>query len=319
MVEMTPSPRDTSLVGDLKKFDRRALIWLWSYLQLRYESRLYHPMFDVSGEFQKQVNEAIEKVPVPNLPRNLATLYNQIALDKSHFQWIKSSNERLLHWLALQMNDAWPIRNISEDSRHRNLVDQTLPPQISLREKIIARFDLWDADLESKKQQLTQLNNDLGAVRSEVSKLLSWLEKNNDSQHEWVFEYIRRKDLARAISGIPELSNSYDTILSWFECSKEHPAQRELFLRTMGQRWSQAKYKKKLRGKQRNFILTKETNDQLDKLKKTWGVSRSEVVQRLIKAEIKAEKAKLSGPSRPEPTTATAPAEDTPQQESEER
>ncbi len=308
MVEMTPSPRDASLPGDLERFDRRALIWLWSYLQLKYQVPLNSAMFDVSGAHQNEIRRAIDEISMPNLPKVLVSLYNQTALDESHFGWMKSSNERLIQWLLFVTENAWLNRPTRESSYHKGFVDHTLPPQLSLRDKIIARTDLWDEPLNEKEQLVAGMKKSWGAVQLDARHLLSWLERSNGRQHDWVLEYIQRKGGPRSAFGIPQLSNSYNTILSWFDCWPGHRAEKELFLRTMGQRWSQAKYKKKLRGKQHNFILTKETNNQLNKLKKTWGVSRNQVIERLIQAEFKVEEAQLSGPSAAESAKAASDA-----------
>ena len=122
-------------------------------------------------------------------------------------------------------------------------------------------------------------------------RTLSWLNKNNEEQCRWAWEYINKPKLMGAGPSAYRLkpTGCYEMYLAIFAALDSwdgHLDSQRLFLIDFNKAWQQKKHRDSRQGKKAcNLVLREEVKQKLDELASSRGMKLNQIVEQLIENE----------------------------------
>lgn len=252
--------------------ERRRDIWLWLCLRgLRWWNGSPRPIGECLSPCMKHVlKDVLEKDP--DLSSRAATDQGASLLPAEVLEWI-SANKRQLAWIAtyLRLN-------------YRCQVD-TFPIQLQGRDLIIAAIDIWNISLETKLKEVHRIERDW-KKHCEADDIFEWFnDKDAVIRCEVAWEWLKEKERGfyRSQSETPNLEN----LLMFYDESGYSDSKKKLDVIAIKQRYTQRRYREKHDGKKQcNLLLSVQGIRTLDHLAEKYALSKSQVIESLIKAEV---------------------------------
>lgn len=206
-------------------------------------------------------------------------IYNQkhMLIDYDYFNWISKDDKRLIIHLIHAITNHFKF----------NLSVGILP---NLYEEFILSLDCLPYDITTKINFITNQKNIWSQIKTKDLQL-KWLEKNNNIQLNWAWEYLSKFNKQINVFFTP-IEN--DDLLCAIQASFDYMSygnhsDKTLFIDRMKKTWSQKKFRDSGKAKKPYHIpLTKSTQAQLEKLAEIKNLSKNEVLQELIIKEYEA-------------------------------
>lgn len=269
----------------LDTYSPREINWIYSKLRIRapkvdtceQKRRLIE---DYSNENNTQYQEVID----------LHRESQSYLLEEKEFEWIDWEESRFLGWLKFELSRRNPFDVYMNEDRIFNIAKDV--PNYRVREYFLTDLDSWNTRYSKKSNLLKRAKSSWYQI-IQRDKKLTWIEKDNEKQVEWAWQYISGHIEARTIpvanSFRPTNSaETYSNIFTIFDTWKGHPAELREFQAKMKQAWAQQKYRANLKGrKQSTFVLTTQTISQLKELAQKRRLPIHEVLEHIIEDEHK--------------------------------
>lgn len=224
-----------------------------------------------SKEMHLRIYEAIDHLP--KVRDRLRIQIVEQLLPESDLLWVKNEPKQL-EWLNCEF--------LKRPGR-RDQLGAITPLQLSPRDEFILKFDLWINDRHSKRLFLEKMKESW-ITASKNYRILRWFD---DSVFEkcdllWDWLYKNKSDLIENSRPFKSRAN----VENFFIEKDLRPDEINHIISTVKLRWSQRKYREnKSNKKQFNFVMSTQADRSLDKLAKTRGLSRSQIVELLIHEE----------------------------------
>lgn len=206
-------------------------------------------------------------------------------LPESELAWLEPNNYRLKSWLKSYCLRN-PVNHGGPAGNNLVLINQSTYVEEAMN-IFIGFFDFWSETIEGKRKFLSDLKM-VWANQLSEDKHLEWLDKRNDTQIRWAWEYINNHaQLKPSFIYAPTNINEIHTyIFTWLDSEFDHPAARREYIAKMRRAWSQVKYRAKLNGrKQSTYVLSTSAKTQLKQLAKSKRLPINEVLECLIEDE----------------------------------
>jgi hypothetical protein len=234
-----------------------------------------------------------------------------------YFDWLKTS-ERACYWLWGQISFNESYKKVAGpfiESVYNESGSKTTPYNTEYRYRLILLFcDIPSSPLDVKKNYLNVMREWWEEIYSSPA-IFKWLDKDDESQCQWVWEYIKKSQAPYAVESLDsdednnesneskeggkKLSPSlylnplshherYLAIYASYDLWNAHEDTKKLFLKNINKAWSQKKLRDNREGKKSlNTYLRSEVKDQLDELSRCYEKSKQAVLEMLIENEYK--------------------------------
>jgi len=266
-----------------EKTDKRALIWLWMYINK------FYPEHNV-GRYDapaiiSNIQNSIRQIPDAEIEQQMQASM----LMPAFYSWVK--------------NDAAQIQWLTE-----TLIIATGAPKSIInsmwcnRDYVIGLFDLLgvlpgariDARLinnhiknsiEEKKRIVLQFQKDWENL-SQPKKILEWFDEKNEPIRLKAALQTFKKQFPHFSSMFLEF-NSFEELVDIFERNQIHVSERLIFLSSAKRKYSQLKSKEKNKGKKKqcNVELSLTAINRLKTLAAKYEISNAAVLEILLKKE----------------------------------
>lgn len=252
--------------------ERRRDIWLWICLDSRkwwsdYQRRIGECL---SPRMKSVLKDVLEQDP--DLGIRAATAQGESLLPAEVLEWI-STNKRQLAWIATYLRQ-----------NYRCQIEKS-PAQLQGRDLIIAMIDIWDISLETKLEDVGRMEQDWKR-HCEADNIFKWFNhKDAVNRCEVAWEWLKEKKRGfyRSQSETPNFEN----LLMFYDESGCSDSEKKLDVMAIKQRYAQRKYREKHNGKKQcNLLLSAKGIHALDQLAEKYAVSKSQLIESLIKAEV---------------------------------
>lgn len=250
------------------RLNDREVVWLW--LMLR-KLKLALPLdeFGANNMCDRMAHfiEYERRITYFQEERNITMLREE------DLQWIEKS-ERQSKWLIDEL--LYEIR----------IDEPVCPAHLSPREKLIAIIDYWNVPIATKSELLYSLRKDWGR-HLEEDKYYKWFKENSEKQKcETAWSWYRKE--------MPKLTrrensfNTYEGLLLFLDSSGLKLDEKRLHVVEIKKEWKRRQVSANQEGtKQTNFALPEVVRSQLDTLAIKFGLTKKELVVRLIRNAVK--------------------------------
>ena len=157
-------------------------------------------------------------------------------------------------------------------------------------DEVVKYFDRIPQPSRWKLDLIAHLKGIWGYIFSN-RKPFSWLEKDNDEQCRWAWDYINKIDWDNSKPMISQLSvtsteEMYFAIYAAYDTWKAKTEAKRLFTIDFNKAWQQKKHRDSRQGKKAcSLVLQEDVKLKLDELAKTRKVTLSQLVEQLIEKE----------------------------------
>lgn len=152
---------------------------------------------------------------------------------------------------------------------------------------IIDIIDQWNTNNIEKLHFLDQLKSSYYS-NSYDEELYTWLNKKDEKQCTWAFDYLRKNQTPHGFIQPKSTSEQYYLIVSSLELLFPHPDTKKLCLIKMKKAWSQKKHRDKQVGKKAyNIVMGVDVKEKLDRLAKHHNRNINETLEQLVAQEFK--------------------------------
>lgn len=233
--------------------------------------------------------ESFNKDQIKDLVFSLVDARKEKILSEEEFDWIKQEGRAcnfvwcLLKWATFDNIKALShMGQESETPGYRYLSTSFFDQYVRAEDfhdfdknyqQLIEFFDGWGGDIYFKRNMMNSLKGCWENKKREKVKL-AWLEKDNEEQCEWVWEYIKRKFERHFIIGkvfivLRPLSSSqyYACSFAVLDFWEAAAGEKQYFAMKLKKAWDQREYRKKQVGRSPlNTYISSEAKIKLDKL-----------------------------------------------------
>lgn len=224
---------------------------------------------------------------------------NLLPLDE--LAWFKDE-ERTCYWVWVTVANSRylaspdrPVAQYRENQRcamsYHELQLKTNPSSSKERfGELVKFFDRVDQPLKWQQDLLSSLKNDWTRIYT-ARKPFTWLEKNNEEQIRWAWEYLNKDNY---VFNKPRIYRLYPTcikemylaIYAAFDSWDERFQLKRLFLNDFNKAWQQKKHRDSRQGKKVcNLVLREEVKQKLDDMAAARGMKLNQFVETLIENE----------------------------------
>jgi hypothetical protein len=264
--------------------------------------------FESPEEGAKIINQfiaSLESTPKEKeqLVQSLITEAKQSLLPLDEFSWIKD-DERACYfvWASIYLCYYYSAPNHPTFVPPGQLYTHALYyNQLSLKnnpsdtmerfDEVVKYFDRISQPSKWKLDLIAHLKGIWGHIFSS-RKPFSWLEKNNDEQCRWAWEYMRKTDGYSSSKPMTyqftptSTAEIYLAIYAVYDTWGVAPDAKRLFSNDFNKAWQQKKLRDGRQGKKAcSLVLHKDIKLKLDELAKTRKVTLSQLVEQLIEKE----------------------------------
>lgn len=253
------------------RLDDRTIAWLW--MSLRDKRRVQElglgglniEQYDTRAMFG-DMTRAIHELDLEGV------LYDEKArfvLPMDDFRWfIKDS--RKVNWILLKLKDTDGWRNL------------ICPAKLNREDTLIVLVDSWRASAPKKRRLLDQLKEDW-IQHTELDQFYSWFnERDQKKRCEVAWEWYRREH-PRTLRATQKFTNLND-LLFFLDAQDFSIDARMLHIAEIRKEFKRQQVRENLKGKkQSNFALPDEVRDQLDELVERYGLTKRQIIERLIR------------------------------------
>lgn len=251
--------------------DRRFRNWLWLFIKIN--SIEFHNV-EYGSNYRKKMadfllkNDLIKNQAMQCIEKGFAS--------KEELEWI-SEGKRQTTWLITYL-----CNMLSLDKNK-------LPPSLTNREIVITIVDYYSF----KPNQLSFFINSLQLswrAQEKKDRIYDWFKAKNEERErcDFAWEWLKKYATDQETDNSGE--RNHDDLILLFEKIPKSEDWRELAIEKIKKAWSQQRYRQNMKGKRQcNFILSDKSNNLLDILSEKYDLSRTEIIEVLIKAEAEKE------------------------------
>ncbi|MBB1351238.1 MULTISPECIES: hypothetical protein [unclassified Pseudoalteromonas] len=227
----------------------------------------------------------------------------QSLLSLDEFDWIKD-NERACYflWASIYLNSyaEYPAHPLALQTQEHQPQYIHFYSQHNLKSnpsnskerfgEVVNYFDRVRQPREWKLNLIAHLKGIWGHIFSS-RKPFSWLEKDNEEQCRWAWDYISKIDWDNSKPMISQLSATstkemYFAIYAAYDTWNAATEAKRLFTIDFNKAWQQKKHRDSRQGKKAcSLVLHEDIKNKLDELAKTRKVTLSQLVEQLIEKE----------------------------------
>jgi len=264
----TPAARLADRVG-INKITRRQEVWLWLYLDSQEYADL--PPESCGGlSMHGEILSALSSNPRLRGERIQQEMDSHLLPDE-RLSWIME-DERQLSWLLRRLRrevSYLPWRTVN----------------LTGRENLVARLDIWDASMVEKEGLIEDLRRDWVTHAARDNDFDWFRDKKTEAERcKYAWEWLEKQYLHP--SHRRERIDSYLGLLKFFDRENLARAEQQDIVRKIKRRWDRLQHDvRNPDSKQVNVMLPAETINQLDQFARQRGVSRAKVVATLIAKE----------------------------------
>ncbi|HCV05989.1 MAG TPA: hypothetical protein DG048_25435 [Pseudoalteromonas sp.] len=236
------------------------------------------------GSNQRQKNDTLQSL-LTDAQKNL--------LHIGELEWIQK-DERACYWLfycILFHLDDWLLNKPYGFCPVKEMNLHFSPSNSQGRfQQIVNFFDRCGSDLEWQRSLLAKMQNNWSAIYT-ARKPLRWLDRNNESQCKWAWDYLyntRWQKNTPSIAGLNPTGcrETYLAIYAAFDSWVTEPEFKRLFLNDFNRAWQQKKHRDNRQGKKAcNLVLREEVKQKLDAMAAARGMKLNQLVETLIENE----------------------------------
>ena len=262
------------LPKDLSDFGDREKAWLWSELAQNDQS-FPRDLRTGPGEIEQKMAEFIKAHQSPEqLIANIAFRKKNLLVNKEHFEWIEKGDYRLKYTALLMTSN--PSIGLSH-----SLPIHQIPP-LNWDKEIQLAVDKWEISLIEKEQHLDHIKHKWSIISQ--SKESKWLDKRDETQVEWTWEYMGKNHKAIGLLNPINTKEAYiSALISIDHASFPNSAERILFLEKMKKSWRQYKHRNSGRVKKQVPIpMTETTKKKFEQVLQHELKSTAEVAEEII-------------------------------------
>jgi hypothetical protein len=246
--------------------DHREVAWLWMFMSACKEIELN----DCSFNSQTMRDQIAHYVQFNQRLRNELNYARETTLlPSTAFDWVETFG-RQPKWLAAQAMKKTSFMVLS--SVFRTLSDKT---------KLIAVFDLWEAEFSRKEGVLRQLSSEWNQ-HLQADKIYTWFKGQDECEKylvAWSWLEKNKSELTRKKKPFTRFAG----LLDFFDSSGASPDEIQLYIDKIKRRWATKKTRENNPDKkQYNIELKKNVNAALDKLAQDHQLSRTKIIELLI-------------------------------------
>ncbi|VBI35041.1 Uncharacterised protein [Burkholderia pseudomallei] len=249
----------------------RTVTWLWMSLRERdraLDLRLNGLNMDEFGSrtmFEDMAN-AIRKHGLGGALNDERAMH---ILPADDLLWIEKRG-RQVNWLLYEIDRRYEIPR------------SKCPSILNQRDAVIALIDAWEAPIAEKKQRLIRLRADWNR-QLEIDRYYSWFKNGKEKQKcEAAWDWYQ-KEHSRSLYEITKFSR-LDDILFFLDTQEFSLEERQFHIGKIKQELKRQQAKANLKDKkQSNFALSEEVRDQLEGLVAQYGLTRRQIIERLIR------------------------------------
>lgn len=263
ITDLTQSATEAYKNPDEKRIDT----WLWFWLNannLNFTQDSY-----LAPGMKKQISSTL--LSNPDLAKRGQVDQGRFLLLNERLAWI-TDEVRQIQWL------------FSRFLRITNYQIHMPPPRLTGRDLLIATIDTWNVDLIYKNNTVGQLERDW-SQHTQNDRQFEWFKGDDEnSRCALAWDWLKEKN-NYALFGTTAPSN-HESLLMLFDRLQKSDAEMKLIIDAIKKRWNQQQYRKKNTGKKQcNLLFSSHAITKLDQLAAKYDVSRSQVLEALIRFE----------------------------------
>ncbi|CAG4886648.1 hypothetical protein [Paraburkholderia saeva] len=251
--------------------DDRTVTWLWMVLRdIDREQRLGLTGLD-NDKFgmQAMYQDMAAIVRRCGLANPLHDQRTTQLLNAEDLQWIEKRG-RQINWL------------IHEIEKKYETPRSECPPGLNQREAAVALIDSWNIPITDKQRRLARLKSDWNH-HLELDRHYAWFKNGKEKQKcEAAWDWYQ-KEHARSLHASARFSKLHD-ILFFLDTQDFSLEERQFHIEKIKQELKRQQARANLKDKkQSNFALSEEVRDQLEGLVAQYGLTRRQIIERLIR------------------------------------
>lgn len=253
------------------RLDDRTIAWLWMSLRDRRQVQelglngLNIEQYNTRAMF-RDMTRAIHELDLEGV---LSDEKVKFVLPIDDFRWF-IKDPRKVNWILLKLRgmDGW-----------RDLI---CPTKLDKENTLIVLFDSWLAPTPEKRRLLDQLKEDW-IQHIELDRFYSWFnERDQKKRCEVAWEWYR-KEHPRTLRATQKFTHLND-FLFFLDTQDFSIDARLLHIAEIRKEFKRQQVRANLKGKkQSNFALPEEVRDQLDELVEQYGLTKRQIIERLIR------------------------------------
>lgn len=251
--------------------DDRTVAWLWMVLRdIDRQQRLGLTGLDDDKFGMQAMYQDMASIV---RRRGLAsTLHDQKVtqlLGADDLQWIEKHG-RQVNWLIHEIDKRYEVPR------------SACPPGLKQRETVIALIDAWNISISEKQQRLARLKSAWNR-HSELDGYYAWFKIGKEKQKcEAAWDWYQ-KEHGRSLHASAKFSK-LDDILFFLDTQEFSLEERQFHIEKIKQELKRQQARANLKDKkQSNFALSEEVRDQLEGLVAQYGMTRRQIIERLIR------------------------------------
>lgn len=254
------------------KLDDREVVWLWLWLFHQKTSRVNVECAVNSTTMRDEITKELQRNS--SWVKETSTEKDRSLLPQRSFEWIEEQG-RMPDWLA---------KNVIGHTRCT--LDTTLHilKELPSKNYIIAIYDFWDIEPSAKSSSLERLKQKWFEHLKE-SNIFNWFKQDDEIEKcETAWSWLEKN--RPRLTSREKPFRTHSDLLDFFDQSRASVDEKQLYVEKIKRRWSTHKSRKNNPDKkQYNFVLNEEVNASLNRLAQKHNVSRTKVLEALIKAE----------------------------------
>jgi hypothetical protein len=250
--------------------DERTVTWLWMVLRdMDRQQRLGLRLDDREFGARAMFDEMADVIHRLQLADKLFDEKQMYVLPAHDLQWIEKSG-RQVNWL---------LHELTQNSDTPRL---KWPSRLNHKDAVIAVIDFWPDPIADKKKRTERLRR--GWLQHlEEDKYFAWLKKDNEKQKcevawDWYQDNHHRHLRETSRFAKP------DNILFFLDTSGFTLDEKRFHIEEIKKELKRRQARSNLEGKkQTNFALPEEVRRQLDELVEQYGLTKKQIIERLIR------------------------------------
>ncbi|SGZ19828.1 hypothetical protein [Moritella viscosa] len=301
--------RDPRLVNF---FERKIFIGrddnLKSRCDLPIDSRINHLETEINNNLSLNPNEYIEKL-------ESEFLINHVSNDD--IDWLDENNEFMCYliWSSINLinkknttpKNVFTNVELSTDHMTFNFNDIFTPrffispdcdilpitkkPHSSKEARVLIVNSIDSSELTiSNKIQLINFLREQYSKSFDI-KIYKWIDKNNEEQINWIYNYLEEKEMKLDNFTLPSLKNEYNMLISafclWnFKSVDDKIGSKDMFLLRLRKAWNQKKHRDNNQNKKPyNIEMSIDIGDKIAFIARSYDKKKNEIVEMLINQE----------------------------------